>query len=406
LARFFDSIGERENMNVALNGHDTKGVVPSLEVIQEKVQAAIKSLNEYFIESEEEILCAWTALVARQHFVMVGLPGVAKSALIDGIMAHLHGVSFFSNLFHPLSKEEDILGPMSLPALQQERYERNVAGTLAEARVAFGDEIFNAGPAVLLSLNLFLNERKFKNGTGVFNAPLDTFFGASNRWPQRGESMDALHDRFLLRINRGDPSRHARRVIRRNRLAGVRYTPLPGSILTGEELTHLQEAARTLPFWNEDEFMVLLDRLLLKLEEENIRVSPRRDATSIDVVRAYALVCGDTKVQPHHLRVLRHVWWEHANQVERVNEVFGSILKERTPEEKAQAFLAEAQVVFANATASNDSAEVRRALRGIEILHRKCEEIERHLRDAGADARAVQTTTADIGVLIESLEEM
>jgi MoxR-like ATPase len=87
---------------------------------------------------------------------------------------------------------------MSLAALDEGRYERDIAGYLPDATVAFLDEVFRANSAILNALLTLLNERVFDQGPTRIATPLIALVGASNEIPA-DETLLAFSDRFLLR---------------------------------------------------------------------------------------------------------------------------------------------------------------------------------------------------------------
>jgi len=89
--------------------------------------------------------------------------------------------------------------PLSISALEQDRYERHTAGFLPEASIAFIDEVFKANSAILNALLTLLNEREFDNGSGRMHCPLISAIGATNAVPE-DELAEAFLDRFLMRI--------------------------------------------------------------------------------------------------------------------------------------------------------------------------------------------------------------
>jgi MoxR-like ATPase len=114
-------------------------------------------------------------------------------------LSQLCGGLFFQRLLTRFTTPEEIFGPLSLRALENDEYKRCTQGFLPVASVAFLDEIFKANSAILNTLLTVLNERQFDNGAGVREeCPIRCVVGASNEMPESDE-LDALYDRFLLR---------------------------------------------------------------------------------------------------------------------------------------------------------------------------------------------------------------
>jgi MoxR-like ATPase len=138
-------------------------------------------------------------VLAGEHVLLLGPPGTAKSALVRAI-AQAFGGTYFERLLTKFSTPEELFGPISLKALEQDRYQRVTAGKLPEAEFAFVDEVFKANSAILNSLLTAMNERLFHNDGAPTQMPLVALFGASNELPE-GKELEALFDRFLLRFD-------------------------------------------------------------------------------------------------------------------------------------------------------------------------------------------------------------
>ena len=67
---------------------------------------------------------------------------------------------------------QELFGPLSMRALEEDQYVRKTDGYLPSAAVAFVDEIFKANSAILNTLLTILNERLFDNGTERNRVPL------------------------------------------------------------------------------------------------------------------------------------------------------------------------------------------------------------------------------------------
>ncbi|OWK38739.1 AAA family ATPase [Fimbriiglobus ruber] len=113
--------------------------------VRDKFAQARRELSSALIEREDEIDLVLTALVANEHVLLVGPPGSAKSLLLDSVLSWTGG-SKFSILLTKFTMVEEVMGPVSLAALKEDKYLRVTAGKLPEAEFAYLDEVFKASP--------------------------------------------------------------------------------------------------------------------------------------------------------------------------------------------------------------------------------------------------------------------
>src|SRR4249920_1996526 len=166
---------------------------------RDRLRRVRDELSATFMERGDLIDGALAALLSRQHVLIIGPPGTAKSMLADALCRRVEGASYFQWLLTKFTTPEELFGAVSLKALEADDYRRVTANKLPEAHIAFLDEVFKASSSILNAVLTIINERFFHNGRQVAAVPLLTLFGASNELPEDDELL-ALYDRFLLRF--------------------------------------------------------------------------------------------------------------------------------------------------------------------------------------------------------------
>jgi len=283
---------------------------------ENKIKAIAEALGKKFKERQDLIRGMLTALLAREMLFMLGTPGTAKSAICDALCGAVGG-KYFSWLMSKFTTPEEVFGPLSLKALEHDKYERVVEGKLPEANIAFLDEIFKGSSAILNTLLPIINERIFYNGSSPTKIPLQVLFSASNEIPQ-AEELAALYDRFALRydVPRIQSDAMARELF--DEIANAKSrVKIP--TITLEELKSYQKEVDEMVI--PDKILDILVELRRSVEKEGIFTSDRRWVQCIRVLKAYAYLNDNSEVTEDDLDILCNVLWSVPDQIKPVRKL-------------------------------------------------------------------------------------
>jgi len=235
-----------------------------------RLAGLLDEMERGLVERRRQVRLALLAALAGEHTLLIGPPGTAKSELARRLHLAFEEARYFERLLTRFSVPEELFGPLSISALEQDRYERQTAGYLPQASIAFIDEVFKANSAILIALLTLLNERKFDNGAGRQDCPLISVIGATNEVPA-DEVAEAFFDRFLMRLPVGPVSADGFRDLLA--LDGARDRQVAGA-LDQRERDAIAQAAGEVNVT--EEVATLLAELRVFLDGGRIYVSDRR----------------------------------------------------------------------------------------------------------------------------------
>ncbi|WP_370278083.1 AAA family ATPase [Pontibacterium sp.] len=276
-----------------------------------KLKQLLLKMQQGLLEREPQTKLILLAALAGEHVLLLGPPGTAKSELAKRLKNIFVEANYFERLLTRFSVPEELFGPLSIRALEEDRYNRLTSGYLPEASVAFIDEIFKANSAILNSLLTLLNERQFDNGNRRHEVPLISVIAASNELPE-GEELTALYDRFMLRSFVEPVSDNAFRSLLC--LENEECDPDLATRLRVDELKEVQalSAKVTLP----SDVLALCEAFRKYLVQEKIYVSDRRWRKIIKLLQVSAFTNNQTEVSVYDAWLLPHCLWEKPDQLE------------------------------------------------------------------------------------------
>lgn len=168
---------------------------------EDRIKSMLKVMSEGIYEKEHILAMALLSAVAGESVFLLGPPGTAKSLVARRLKLAFKDANAFEYLMSRFSTPDEIFGPVSISLLKNEdRYERVVDGFLPTATVVFLDEIWKASPSIQNALLTAINERIFQNGRNTLSLPMKALIAASNELPAEDEGLEALWDRFLVRM--------------------------------------------------------------------------------------------------------------------------------------------------------------------------------------------------------------
>jgi len=126
---------------------ETVTVIERLEGIQ-------ADLCNRFVERDWAIKLLTLAAVCREHVLLVGPPGTAKTQLVTRF-AECMQARQFSYLLTRFTEPSELFGPLDLERFHEGVYEIRTDGMLPMADMAFLDEVFEGSSAILMRRTRF-----------------------------------------------------------------------------------------------------------------------------------------------------------------------------------------------------------------------------------------------------------
>ena len=299
--------------------------------IKKRIEKLVDALSAGLYERREHAAVVLLAALSGQNTFLLGPPGTAKSLLARRLASLFAGCGqYFEYLMQRFSTPEDIFGPVSIKALKEDKYERKTEGFLPSAHFAFLDEIWKSGPAILNTLLTIINEKKFRNGAEVKNVDLESLIAASNETPPKGQGLEALYDRFIVRLY-APPIKAVE-----NFDAFLHADAVSDSVDCGDivirphEWKKWREGMRKVELSAETMQIIRAIRMKLAKKQNELKtsVSDRRWKKAADFLRAGAFFCGRQKTNLADTLLLRHCLWTDDKTREAVIDIVENAVRE------------------------------------------------------------------------------
>lgn len=299
-------------------------------MIRKRIEELLQAINKGIYEKETELSLSLLAALAGESVILLGPPGVAKSMVARRLKLAFDGASSFEYLMSRFSTPDEIFGPVSISKLKDsDKYERNTEGYLPTADVVFLDEIWKAGPAIQNTLLTVINEKLFRNGDTEVHLPLKLLLAASNELPTQGEGLEALWDRFIIRIECGnikDVSRFNAMLL--DNTVDDDIEVKDGLQITDEEYNNWDKAINMLAVSEKVLRVINVIRKSLGSvtiaqtdERHNVYVSDRRWKKIVRLLRTSAFVHDRNEVTADDLLPIYNCLWQEPEECEGIRAI-------------------------------------------------------------------------------------
>jgi MoxR-like ATPase len=222
--------------------------VQQLQRLSEAVARLRRQVAQRIVGQEDVVEGILTAILSGGHALLIGVPGLAKTLMVQTVAETLH-LSFNRVQFTPDLMPSDITGTdiIEEDLTTGKRAFRFVQGPLF-ANIVLADEINRTPPKTQAALLQAMQEHQVTAGGATYNLP-DPFFVLATQNPIEQEGTyplpEAQLDRFMLELRVGYPSRAEEETIVEQTTGVAREALQP--VLDAEAVLAMQSLVRRIP---------------------------------------------------------------------------------------------------------------------------------------------------------------
>lgn len=301
----------------------------------QRIQRFFHAVGLRFVEREAVLRKIMFAFMMREHVLLDGPTGSAKSDLIDTCIENIDGATIWQMDLTRFTTDTHLFGNYDVRTMREEGHMIHMTqGSLAEANFAKTGEFFDASDATLRTLLGVLNERRITRGPQLLQFPLlsviaDTNFNPHQLGAKRSHELEAVVDRFLFHTSTKYVEDPANRLTMLDvSLDGMaRRAPLPSLSLADVVLVSGAVLATNLvkdPYIRQAYEQLTRVFSAKRVEEGRTPLSDRRFIKAAQILEVSALLQGRVTVTFDDMVATRHI----ICQTPEDEAIFDSLLEE------------------------------------------------------------------------------
>ncbi len=224
--------------------------IETVEKLKTARSKLIKEIKERIVGQDEVINQILISLLAQGHCILLGVPGLAKTLIVN-TLAEALSLSFSRIQFTPDLMPADITGTEIVDSIDGRRSFRFIKGPIF-ANIVLADEINRTPPRTQSALLQAMQEYNVTISGKTYNLE-SPFFVLATQNPIEQEGTyplpEAQLDRFMFEIEIQYPSQEEEEYIVKTTTSA--YIPTVKKALTSQEIIELQSLVRKVPVSDE-----------------------------------------------------------------------------------------------------------------------------------------------------------
>lgn len=329
-----------------------KAVMDSVE----RFKNHFTEVESHFLERAGELEQIKYALLTKEHVLLKGKPGTAKSKLAKYSFGYVQKANTFSIQLSKFMSEEYLFGAIDINKMRNEgKVEHITAGSIVDCEFAFIDEVFDGNDALLRSLLEVLNERTFTRHTQKINAKLHTSIMTSN-YVREDECTEAFLDRILFKsdVRQIGQNKNRMHMYKKHLEYGVDEhkhisKALNGNAITYEELNTLANFILSINVEIPEPVLKLYDMVVKEYTKQlNCYISDRKANKMLNILKASAVLNQRTTAHFEDIEPIKYALTTLNNdqQEEVFRAVFTKLMQDNVKYDRACSEIEKLDKVF------------------------------------------------------------